>query len=275
MDNITNGMKKVSIKLKMPSAEAQAAKERTAQAQPNLATAPKATQKPPAPRSVKPKQIPRLTPGSRTQSQAQAMQNPESTPAPSATAQPSTDLGSQPVPPGPVVTQEDSNAQLAKELMVQSAPSHSQQPETAPAASFAQEASVAAAAAEIDGPTMPTPAAAFRSPSNDKENTKPDLSDVKPDDLKAAPAVPVASEQPPTAPDPVAPRPQSNGEVFVRPLTPNKKTRDDLPKFTASSPIPFSKSSSRPSSAAVGQQQEMKLEVKSIWDIPETPHQQR
>ena len=72
LENITNGLKKVSIKLKMPSAEEQAVKQKKAEEdQQKKARAPR---KPPVPRGLKTKPMPKLTTGSMTTTQSQIKQ---------------------------------------------------------------------------------------------------------------------------------------------------------------------------------------------------------
>lgn len=55
MDSITTGMKRVSIKLKVPTAEEHAAKQKRAEEHARASTIPKPARKPPAARAVKPK----------------------------------------------------------------------------------------------------------------------------------------------------------------------------------------------------------------------------
>lgn len=68
-------------------------------------------------------------------------------------------------------------------------------------------------------------------------------------------------------PPPPPPLPPYN-EPSMRPMTPNHKTKADLPVFTSTSPIPFS-----PRTNITPSDEDMKREHggKSIWDLPETP----
>jgi histone deacetylase HOS3 len=53
-----------------------------------------------------------------------------------------------------------------------------------------------------------------------------------------------------------------------RPMTPNRKTKADLPVFTSTSPIPFS---SRTNNTLNEDDTKHEPEGRSIWDLPETP----
>ena len=286
IDSLTNGMKKVSIKLKMPTAEEQAAKEMKTEDQPKQSATVKPARKPPAPRALKPKPISKPAPVSRTQSQAEIQQKSEVSTTTGANtqaffeAQPAADTGAQ----APAVTSALTQDVPVTEPVVRDVVPQPQAPENT-SQHFPEKDISAAATTEMESSAFRGLADAFGSPSNDQENAKPDVSDVKPEQIEAPSPVPFKQEMPPLTANMPPPQPQSNGNMFARPLTPNKKTREDLPKFTSSSPIPFSKNNSRPGSAAGETEQPVQQGLKeakeaeeaggSIWDIPETPQQQR
>ena len=278
MDSLTNGMKKVSIKLKMPPAEEQAVKEKKTEEPSKATNGAKVVRKPAVPRTVKPKPAPKPTPASRTQSHdldsKSEVLSASSTKAESASVEPEAHEAL----PAPVSdAQEPGKAMKSSPVRGVSARSRgATDPEPTSA-----DAELTAATFAFQSPVLPTPATAYDNPANDKENAGPQVSDMKTADQNSIVVAAEKAEQAAIVLDMPPPPPQTNGNPWSRPITPNKKTKDDLPKFTSSSPIPFSKNS-RPGSAAGGlsaQQQteleRMKQEEQSVWDIPETPAHRR
>ena len=270
MENLANGMKKVSIKLRMPSAEENAARETKDEEQSKTSATVKPAKKAPAPRAVKPKAASRPNPAPRTQSQP-AVQHKVYLPRKDTDVPSDAPRAARPVAPTPFAASTTMSGAIVTEPIAHDS---LQQTRDMPLASGNLPASSDSASADttMRSPINSTMASSFENPSNDKENAEPGLTDIKVEPVEAFPAAAIKSEQPSLVSGMPPPRPQSNGNVFARPQTPNKRTKDDLPKFTASSPIPFSKSSSRPGSAAGTQ---MGKEGGSIWDIPETPQRDR
>lgn len=259
MDAITNGMKKVSIKLKMPPAEEQATKQRQGE-QAKTSTAAKAAKKAPAGRAAKPKPVSRTNTSTTVQAKniAEAAGTPEATnsvnPAPPAV------VHRAPIPSSVATADISMSGDQGPTL-----PTAIHPPVSNPV-SAAHPKDEYRAAADAQSAALP----AFDIASNDKENTVPGPIN------NTVESVPIKPEQTSIEHNLVPPpaQPQNGNNAFVRPLTPNKKTKDDLPKFTSSSPIPFAKASSRPASSG-GQESQLKGEGAvnggSIWDIPETP----
>ena len=279
MEKLTNEMKKVSIKLKMPTAAKHVAKEKNIDEQPKHSITAKPTKKVPAQRVVKPTTPPKPLTFSRTQSQAETQPKVDRPFGPSRDREPSSEAPSAaaPAPEAPVLT-----SVIAEDVsMTEPAPDEvlpqpQAQPETAPGTLLERNSDSDDFA--MENPMSPVLATSFGNASNDQENTKPEISDVSFEYTGAPSAIPVKPEAPTLAPAVPALHSPEKGDVFARPLTPNKKTINDLPKFTSSSPIPFSKSNSRPGSVVDGQPQETektKEEGGSIWDLPETPQQKR
>lgn len=282
VDNLTNGMKKVSIKLKMPHTEKHAAEGKKVEAPSKSTSEVKGPRKLPTSRVVKPKPTSKPTAISRMRSQAEVRLKPESPVAFSVIPDTLSDAphAVMHAAQAPASTPTTMQGSLLTEPVVQDIlPQPRLQPD--PSSGMQVDSDSAANAFVPQATVAPHPCNTFGTPSNDQENTKLEASDVKLEHSEAPAAPSAKPEGAPSASTVLPTQPQNNGDVFARPLTPNKRTKNDLPKFTASSPIPFSRASSRPGSAAGGQQQvhdeieQRKDEGTSIWDFPETPQQQK
>ena len=282
MDNLTSGMKKVSIKLKMPDTEEHAVEGKKVEEPSKSIGEVKGPRKLPTSRVVKPKPTSKPTAISKVRSQAEVRVKPESPEAFSVIPEtlsdaPHAKIHAAQAPASTLTSMQD--ALLTEPVVEDILPQPQIQPD--PSSGMQVDSSSAADAIAPQTTVAPDLRNTFGNPSNDQENTKPEASDVKLEHSDALAAVPAKPEDAASASTARPTQPQEKSDAFARPLTPNKRTKNDLPKFTASSPIPFSKSSSRPGSAAAAQQQvqdERGLENDagtSIWDFPETPQQQK
>jgi histone deacetylase HOS3 len=293
MESLTNGMKKVGIKLKMPSAEEHTANQEKIEVGPKQTVSTKPARKPAAPRAIKSK--PSVKPGAASKSNPSG-ENPSTSDTGSASLSQNKDS----IPQIDGSVDDIGQSRVTEQVM-------DSQAEVGVPPLSATNGNEAAELNGMDTTSSQTPATltaanppTFNSPLSDKENTAPMIAQVRAEHPEFAAAIPVNKEEDidqsgttvPVPPPPAAPlaSTQQDGVNWARPLTPNKKTKDDLPKFTSSSPIPFAKSSyNRPSSAAgtsTAQTQEKVEEMdgvlqrkgeeeKSVWDIPDTPIQPR
>lgn len=253
VDNVTNGVKKLNIKLKVPTAEEHAAKQKAGQANPSKKAA--QPKKQPAARVTKPK---------------------PTTKAPAA---------KDAVDQKPELHQETTNVtgEAEKEVHISQLSMNSNQnalPEhtTASGQMEARPQGVMAISSVVNRSSNASketsiPAASENSvaeadeTSNSVPGSEPLASHSHLMTESVISSVPTASAE--TAKEHhIHQFGSSTATSWPRPATPNNKTRADLPVFTSSSPIPFAK------------RDQMKQEpgkptenINSIWDVPATPQQ--
>jgi hypothetical protein len=256
MDDLTDGMKAVSIKsikLKMPTEERHAAnqKKREEEQRPKQA---KPARKPPVPKANKVKVPLKTVEVSANELQPEAVADQVM------------------VDPGVSIKQEQASTAMHTESM--------KEPSTAETSLAQGSAGVLSAidfsATQEQGSGVKYPMAPPSVPQpqdHDELDAK-----VNPDgdriDMSSADAVSMhahSQSQATPAPSqwtfttPIPPPPQAGS--IARPMTPNRKTKADLPVFTSTSPIPFSKTSN----TASDDDGKHGHEGRSIWDLPETP----
>ena len=256
LENITNGVKKINIKLNVPSAEDGMAKQKkTVTNQPKKATTLK---KPAVPRVSKTKpaiKVPQASANVKPDVHPVRVESSSKMNADTSSISPKPESGSDhapvmhdadklpPVPPQQVMSisnvMNDSEALLHQPTML---PPHA--PSRAPAPPEP---------ATGHSPPLPT-----SNVPEARSHRPPSQTGIFSAELPAD----VTKENRPPRP------PRNDPIIWARPETPNKKTKSDLPVFTSSSPIPFAKKEN-----AMPKPEEPKQNGSSIWDVPETPRQ--
>jgi hypothetical protein len=278
-------MNKLKIKLKVPSPEENAAREKKATEK--VQAKPKAVRKPPIPKAAKVAKVSKPTAATRAETPIATGQQIKARDGAFYVLNTSIDSGA-PAEPTPEPSATDAamqqTATSVKSPLLGAPPQTTWAPEDVPG----------------QHPTMPLTVAPF-----DIVEEGPDLGDAT-STAFADLARPAASNNAPfSAP---IPQPQLTNPVPPTALadenTPHsattapsttfaavKRTKADLPSFTSSSPIPFSKTANtenaaeRPQTAnnlsvkellkSTDTDAKIKKEERSIWDVPETPQQPR
>lgn len=258
MDNLSNGMKKISIKLKVPSAEEHAAKQHQ-KALDEKQKKPRAPRKPLIPKHSKVvKPIPATNPDNLVPMQPKPVQNEaQKSSEPTYSANGSilssentavgVETGASPIVHNPPGIQDSGNvsSDIRPPQISQTVPTW-QPPQN---------------------PTIPDPV--MNVPAN---TTQPTISYPQPFTYSAVPAPQQPQQLPPvhttsqTSSEPTLPRPNPAGIT-----TPLRRTKEDLPVFTGTSPIPFGVSNTNTNTSIFNKARNHP----SISDIPQTPEQKR
>lgn len=283
MDILAGGMNKLKIKLKVPSPEENAEREKTAAA---TQSKPKVVRKPPIPKGTKVPKAPKTTALNRAKTPTERSQQIDAREGSFYNANANA-RGGTPAEPNPWASELGTRGQPVRAIdPMQSAMQAS-------TADWDPEAEI------VSQHKVPPPFAPFNvveDASVTGDSTATVIIDShRPDSLESPPASSAISlQEPATNHVSIAAPSDENTPPSLIPSTPSvavKRTKADLPTFTSSSPIPFSKvpadeeNAGRPRTANDLKVNQLlngpagDLEVKkvepSIWDIPETPLQQR
>ena len=266
VDSITNAMKGVSIKLKMPTEEQHVANQKKREDEQRVKQA-KATRKAPAPKLGKAKvptksaAAPPLKPRENSQATSELQPGDNTgTPAAEDIAPESTPVApSVPIPEAPV-------AQPLPSLPVPSADPSIPEPANGQNGATYHSYSMAPPPPPLLASQDPSSGSTLAStPARQEPDLVPPTSNEWVGEQHSHPQnTPAPSQWSFTTPMPPPP-PMGTSS---RPMTPNKKTKADLPVFTSTSPIPFSP---RTNNTLNEEQTKQEHEGRSIWDLPETP----
>jgi histone deacetylase HOS3 len=284
IDSLTGGINKLKIKLKVPSPEENAAREKKAAEK--IQAKPKAVRKPPIPKATKGAKMSKPTAASRAKTPTATGQQIEARDGAFYVSNTSADSGA-PAEPTPEPSATDASMQ-------QTATSVKGPPLGAPPqTTWGPE--------EVPGqhPTMPPTV----SPFDVEEGPYPGDATftafaglARPATSNNAPfPAPIPQPQLANRVPPTAPADQNTLHSATTapsmPFATIKHTKADLPTFTSSSPILFSKTANNENAAerpwtandlkvkelfsTTDTESKIKKEEQSIWDIPETPQQPR
>jgi histone deacetylase HOS3 len=290
VDNLTNAMGKISIKLKMPSRDEHAAQPKTQQPESKAVKPPR---KPAIPRVSKPKSAPdgakpagaQVVPNKgaisamaleepKNQPQQQAEQILAHAPSESQAGQPQElaikqENGVPSVMPG--VAQQASTGLDT----VQAPRSIQMSPPPAPqiVQSTIPSQDVPIAPDSMSASTAPAAAAdADAARWTNLQHSHPSDPEVRAQQVGG----PILAQQQNFTPM-TQMQNQNTDSSFFRPVTPNKRTKDQLTVFTSSSPIPFGKSKVNMATGGDGEGMSMEGQsmeqeaVRDVWALPETP----
>jgi histone deacetylase HOS3 len=280
MDSLAGGVNKLKIKLKVPSPEENAEREKKAA---TSQIKPKAVKKPPVPRVAKAAKVskaPKITTMNRAKTPTERAQQIEAREgsfyrAPYAQGNPPADSIA---PANELIVSDQLNQSHAPIQSVVQATTATWAPETETVAGSASP-SPGLYSLKNDTPPARDPTArehidSARLASHEHPSDSP----------------PIPLQEPATYQAPIMASSDENTPPSDLPTTPSttvKRTKADLPSFTSSSPIPFSKVSGNEEQLdrartahdlklhAPAEDPVVKKAETSIWDIPETPQAQR
>ncbi|ETN42488.1 uncharacterized protein HMPREF1541_01644 [Cyphellophora europaea CBS 101466] len=271
LDNITNGMKGISIKLNMPTEEQYLANKKKLEDTNQIKRQAKTTRKPPVPKGTKSKApVKSTTPETKQQ---EASSQPPTQTAPYAQVTPSLADSEVFSEQGTVVPAQQLNESVNQPVPLSTPP-------TVPQPVSPQRSIGGSEQNILDSrPTMIPEAPLSNAHESMQENSDVSSESANPDTTKGQPdaAAWIPSQHSHPLVQTPAPNqwsfatpmpPESSSETASRPLTPNKKTKADLPIFTSTTPIPFSP---RNNPVVKNDDTNQEVEGRSIWELPETP----
>ncbi len=265
MDSLSNGMKKISIKLKVPSAEDYASKQQQQQQkqQDDKPKKPRAPRKPPVPKATKivksapPEGLDKYPPIQ--PKHAPAEEHKASYPAIPTT----TTVGS--VVDNPVLRND--TATVSNTNMME-APVQAWNSKTL-GTEVPQNSQPAVEWPQYQDQSIPYPAMAMP-PSSVQTNAAATTNGYGyPGSATVEQPQPPSYQMAQTHAETTA----APGQSSTGPTTPTRKTKHDLPVFTSESPIPFAPPPNSLIDPGVTGTEHHVNQQPSIWDLPQTPHQ--